>query len=454
MRFEISVIVHIAAAIVEAASLHLLYTSFLGRRAQSIYAYIGVSVLYVGLSLLPPLLAQNILLTGTVTVISSLAVAVALYSGSPLNKLITAGICVAYRYISEPLSAAVIMWVSGHIFPELPNNDAFYFIGVGLSTFIHFAIIFVLSFRRKPRSTRVKLRYQALLLAMIVLCCFLAYADMIFIVRSGLEMSALQLFTEIALGVMSVFVYYMFEKLQENAEREMAAIMLENQMKQIRRQFEIIEMRDEEIRILKHDLNNQLVALRHISENDDRPELATLAANLTGYIENATRQSVTGVPVIDAIIEIKKMKAEQQNTEFTVKANDAKKIVINPIHLNIVIGNALDNALEACSRLPKGKRRYIELALKTDGDFLYIRVTNSAPPVKRRLNGLPVSSKRSGEQNGYGLESIRRMINEYSGIFKIDATENEFILMLRMRNSPPPRETGGFNGALSLEGRD
>jgi sensor histidine kinase YesM len=439
MRFEISAVVHTAAALVEIVSLHLLYTSFLGKRVQSVFAYIGIYALYLCLSLLSPLIANNLLVTGIITVIGSLTVAFALYSGSTLNKLISAGICIAYRYISEPLSAVVIMWISGHIFPELPNNDAFYFIGVGLSTFIHFAIILTLSYKHKPRSTRVKPRYQVLLLAMIALCCFLAYSDMIFIVRSGLEMSALQLFTEIALGAMSVFVYYMFEKLQENAEKETAAIVLENQMKQMRRQFEIIEAHDEEIRILKHDLNNQLVALKHISETEERPELSDLAANLAGHIENATRLSVTGVRVIDAIIEIKKARAEQQNTEFTVRASEAKTIVINPIHLNVVIGNALDNALEACSRLPEGTRRYVELALKTDDDFLYIRVTNSAPPIKRRVNGLPISSKRKGEQNGYGLESIRRMINEYSGIFRINTSENEFKLLLRMRNASPPR---------------
>jgi hypothetical protein len=442
MRFEVSAVVHTVAAIVEIASLHLLYSGFLGKRAQSAFAYIGVSVLYICLSLLSPLIVNNLLITGIITAISSLAVAFALYAGSPLNKLISAGICVVYRYMSEPLSAVIIMWVSGHVFPEFPNNDAFYFIGVGLSTFIHFVIIFVLSYKHKPRSTYGKPSYQVPLLAMIALCCFLAYSDMIFIVKSGLEMSALQLFTEIALGVISVFVYYMFEKLQENAEKETAAMILENQMKQIRREFEIIETRDEEMRIFKHDLNNQLMALRLLSQSDQRPEFSDLAANLAGYIENATRMSVTGVPVIDAIIEIKKANAEQQNTEFTVKASEVKKIVINPIHLNVVIGNALDNALEACSRLPEGRHRYIELALKTDDDFLYIRVTNSAPPLKHKVNGLPISSKRKGEQNGYGLESIRRMINEYSGIFRIKTTESEFELTLRMRNAPPEIKVG------------
>jgi hypothetical protein len=434
MRFELIIVAHAIVTLTQIAVLHLFFTRFLGKKAKSAYAYITVYACYFILKLLSHIIYVNLWVTGVTTALSFLFIALTLYSGNLLKNITTAGIAVAYYFISEPLTASIIMWFSGHIYPEFPANDMFFFIGLALSSFIHLAILCVLSYKRTPRKSTIQQKYQLLLLALISICCFIAYSDISYIVRTGLPMSTLKLFTILATGAISVLMFYVFEQFQESAEKELIAAMLKSQMIEMRHQLEIIELHDIEMRMLKHDLNNQLMVLKHISETEHSRELQNLAANLTEHIESSTRLSITGVPVIDAIISIKKAQAETQDTEFIVKAVGVKKIVINAIHLNIVIGNALDNALEACSRLPEDFKRYIEFALKTEGNFLYIRITNSSLPVKRYLNDLPASTKRSGLQNGYGLESIRRIVTAYNGIFRINTSEDEFIISLRIRN--------------------
>jgi sensor histidine kinase YesM len=435
MRFEW--LIHVVISLAEAAGMYAFFGSSLGKRTRSKTSIILVYSLYIVISFVSALVITNINAGGIKTVVCIIAVTFSLYGGKPLKKLIAAGMLLGYWLIAESLAAAVITWFSGHIYPELPSGNTYHFVGAGLSAFLGLLILSALSFRRKPRNSVVKLKYQAMLLALIAACCFLAYADMIFLVGSGLKMTVLQLFSKLAIAAVSMFLSFMFEWLQDNAEREMSRLVFERQLREMQNQFELIESRDKEIRTIKHDLNNQLAALDRLTKSGNSAEMIDFTGKLAGYVSDAMRDSATGIPVIDAIIAVKREKAESQRIEFTVKSSGVTKIVINPVHLNVVLGNALDNTLEACARLPESRRRYVELALKIEDEFLYIRVTNSAETVTRLPGGLPASSKRGGNQNGYGLESIRRIVEQYGGIFKYETEDDEFILTLRLRNAPP-----------------
>jgi hypothetical protein len=433
-----SLVLHAAIGTAEAVALYFFFSRLLGDRVKSKWAYMAVYSAYFCFAIFPPLLFGGIDITSAVSFVFPPLIALILYRGSAAMKLIIAGLSIAYHFISEPISAAIIMWISGHAFPKLQEYDAFYIVGAVLSAAIYVSIILALSFRHRPRIQLLQPKYHILLLLMVGACCYLAYAEAVSIFGSAETVSAMSLLSELTIGGMSVFIYYVFDKFQEDAGRELVNRMLAKQMSEIRDRFEIIESRDREMLALKHNMKNQLAVIGRLSAEQKTGALNEWVASLTNHIQGVIGEPLIGVAAADAIIAIKRERAARLGTEFRIKSAGVSKIMIDPIHLNIVIGNALDNALEACGKLPEGAARYVELAVKTDGDFLYIRVTNSSPSMKALSGELPRSTKRNAERHGIGLESIRRMVDAYSGIFKIETSESEFVLMLRMRNAVPP----------------
>ena len=101
--------------------------------------------------------------------------------------------------------------------------------------------------------------------------------------------------------------------------------------------------------------------------------------------------------------------------------------------LGVILGNALDNAIEAAERVKESKI-VIELSSKRKGKMLLLNIKNphSGEELKRDYNGLPISTKTKGT-HGIGLYNIRRIALKYSGMIKISTTEREFILSVMLK---------------------
>ena len=92
-----------------------------------------------------------------------------------------------------------------------------------------------------------------------------------------------------------------------------------------------------------------------------------------------------------------------------------EKLEISDLDLCALVGNLLDNAIEACERLDAGEKREIEISLRIVDRALLMRVVNScrnAHALEKRMHSF--SQKRNGP-GGMGIKSMRRIVNNYSG---------------------------------------
>lgn len=89
----------------------------------------------------------------------------------------------------------------------------------------------------------------------------------------------------------------------------------------------------------------------------------------------------------------------------------------------MILGNTLDNALEACQLLPED-RRWLHIKLRYRGKTFFTRQKTRKWPVHRQ--------KKAGSRHGYGLKNIRRSVKKYSGQVIIEETDERYILTIRM----------------------
>lgn len=203
---------------------------------------------------------------------------------------------------------------------------------------------------------------------------------------------------------------------QEQAEQQMQA--------QLKHMDEII-LRQNELRAFRHDINNQLTALSGYLDAGDLAGSRQYLAGISDHFKSASPAINTGNNALDAILSAKRALAENHGIRFTSKLRVQENLPIAPEDLCIIFGNALDNAIEACDRLPADAERTIALHLLQDAHTLTCIVTNTA---SSRRGASFVTSKADKAQHGFGLNNIREALDKYGVTPEITWEDGRFTL--------------------------
>ena len=169
-------------------------------------------------------------------------------------------------------------------------------------------------------------------------------------------------------------------------------------------------------RALWHDLNKYLRAAK--AETAPSEALARLQAML----DDATAIVDVGNPVVNVILNEYAQSAKALGIELRLKVQVPETLFVSAADLYVLMGNTMDNAMEACRFLPQ-HQRLIELTLRTHHDVLYYRLTNPYDGTVKH----PVSSMR-----GHGLENARRCVAQYDGQLLTQLDQGFFIVSAHM----------------------
>ena len=172
------------------------------------------------------------------------------------------------------------------------------------------------------------------------------------------------------------------------------------------------------MRAWRHDYHNHIqsikamLAMKKFQELDDY--LGTLEQDLDS-IDIAIR---TGNVSLDAILSSKVSIARKNNIEVNCSAKVPGELKISDVHLCAIVGNLLDNAIEACEKIKSSgenafPQKFIRIYIGMFKEQLYISVSNSTNAKhRRRLNEL-VTSKLG--EHGFGLRRIDKIAEQYDG---------------------------------------
>ena len=125
----------------------------------------------------------------------------------------------------------------------------------------------------------------------------------------------------------------------------------------------------------------------------------------------------TNHPVLDILLGNKLGIAKENQIEVRCSLEVPYPCGISDIDFCIILGNALDNAISACSRIDKGKQKYIHMTGKVQGDFLLMEIENSY-------------SGRRMIRSGTGLTNIRAAVGKYHGAVGIRTEGEKFMLSI------------------------
>ena len=422
-------------ALCETAILIVFFGRFLGTRYRLKLPYIiCYSIFFIANSVVSICIPEYVAL---LTISAYFLISFTMYRGTVTQRLFCGGLLTAYIFVSENIVMVLLSYITNYPVTEIANHALLYYAGAYASKALLMLLAFVVSGRRKTRVKPAPFTYHLFLLIIIYICVGLSVADIVLVIKSGESATIIYALSEVAFMLLSVLVFFVFEKFQSYAEREAHTAVIEQQLAQNEQMFKLMERQNFEIRSIKHDIANHLTSINKLAASHKYEELQAYIQTYISESLNIVKKSATDNAVLDAMISEKCMRAEDQNIKFEVRADNLKDVRVDPVHLNVILSNALDNAIEACDAFSKvydDADRYIKLGLKTEHNYLVMRIANSSLPIDIVDGGLPSTSKSDRLSHGFGLVAIQRIVERYGGVLVVEYEDGEFVLMAQIYN--------------------
>ena len=174
----------------------------------------------------------------------------------------------------------------------------------------------------------------------------------------------------------------------------------------------------------RHDYHNHIQVLKAHMEFEHYEEAKLYLDKLNEDLTQVDTVIKTGNVMVDAILNSKLTMIKEKEIEVDCTAIVPSQVPFSGIDLSVLIGNLLDNAMEACLQISNPKERFIRIYIDIVKKQLYISVTNSMQG-RAKKNGMQFLSTKSGV-HGFGLLRIDRIVAKYGGFLNRQNEEGVF----------------------------
>ena len=181
---------------------------------------------------------------------------------------------------------------------------------------------------------------------------------------------------------------------------------------------------------LRHDMKNHIIALSGLFQSKEWEKLGSYLNKLEeAALEH--RGELTGNKAVDALLYDKRKWAERGNIRWECDVQIPAGCSINEFDLCVLFGNLLDNALEACGRIPGDGLRFVHIKAGVVKKCFLIEIQNSMDRTEKFDNiriSDGVTGKDDPQGHGIGLSNVKDVVNRYHGVIKIETGDAVFMV--------------------------
>ena len=356
-------------------------------------------------------------------IVLGMVIAFIFYEGSLWLKLTTLLVEVIVSGISE----VVVMNVMASVFicsvTDIVTEPGYRFVGILLSKSTALAVCNGIRVKRRMWQIHLSVFYwllYILLFGIVSMVIFLIF-------RMGYELNSTYyntIATMSAVGLLfcTFLVLYLYEKQADQSALLRMREQYERHLKSQVKHLDEILLKQEELRRVRHDMNNQLVAIQGYFHESDIAGGEAYIASLLQNLQTPSSRIRTGNSALDAILSTKKALAESKGITVDMEVQISNRLPLEPVDVCVIFGNALDNAIEACDRITEGEKKISLVLVQREGKLL-CRITNTA------LSGITnvySTSKKDKENHGFGLVNLRESLEKYDCEPVMDYKDGQF----------------------------
>lgn len=285
-----------------------------------------------------------------------------LYEGKVIGKFLSAISAIAFGILFEEIVWVILVWLEGN----RPNGAA----GSLLSSFLYIVSILVIERifcgkRIEYISKSSYFNFSLILIGSIVLVEVLARVEEDYeIILIGLS----------AICLINVSTFYLYDKANDAYRKALDGEVMEEKIAMHDNQISLMKQFQENIHSLWHDMKNHLILLDTYLAENEYDKASQYIKNIENYMDVPGQYVNSGNYEVDAILNYRLAKADKMGCRIETDLKVPDSSFMSDFDLNMLLGNLLDNALEAVEHV---KEKYLRVELRYQKGVLVIHICNS-----------------------------------------------------------------------------
>ena len=228
--------------------------------------------------------------------------------------------------------------------------------------------------------------------------------------------------------LIELLVLYFIMKAGESYEQQRKNELIKIKNTMLQKSLDETEQAFQLWRRSVHDYKNHVIALRQLAADENMEGIKEYLNCENELIQKKMFYIKTGNSVVDAIVNTKQRLSEEKGITFIVNAAIPKKCCVREIDMSNILGNLIDNAMEAS----QGEEEpYIDLTIRQEKTFLVIKIINQ---YSRDFSENLKTTKKKQEFHGIGIRSVKSIVTKYEGEFSIDKKGTEVVVKILIPN--------------------
>lgn len=230
------------------------------------------------------------------------------------------------------------------------------------------------------------------------------------------------LIAAIGLLYLNIMIVFYAERTKKTSEQKHELELSEQHYLMQQQYYEQLQAEQENTRSMFHDINKHMQAMKLLVVKNDVSEAGQLLEDTQTLFDRLGNVVDVGNPVLSVILNEYLKKASKHQIVFDFDVSVPADWGISAVDAYVILGNTLDNAIDACSMLPE-EERYIHLQMRTFHDILFCKLEN---PYKQE------TPKPKEKTHGYGLQNVRKCVEKYNGDMSIEQDSNLYRITIRL----------------------
>lgn len=214
-------------------------------------------------------------------------------------------------------------------------------------------------------------------------------------------------------------------------QEENNTLVMEEQL-QHQKYCEMVEVMEQN-RELIHDTKHHFLVVQEYLKNEEYGNLQKYVTQISDEFQRTVPKVYTGIKILDFILEQKRVVAQKAGIRYEIDTMLLTGIPTTEQETCALFGNLLDNAIEACC-LVETEEKWIEIQINQSNQLLSIEVLNTFEIPCIRKQGVFETIKEERSVHGYGIKSMRRIVDKHQGLIAYEEKEKIFITKITFFN--------------------
>ncbi|SFU69160.1 sensor histidine kinase [Butyrivibrio sp. M55] len=195
--------------------------------------------------------------------------------------------------------------------------------------------------------------------------------------------------------------------------------------------FDGLKNDQEKVRRFRHDVRAHITALQKYLDEGNTEKMQEYLACMQKQVDIDQTKKYTCNMAADAVINDQTKLMKDKNIKFQYEGCPKIREEISDYDLCTIFYNLLKNAVEGCEKV-ENDGRSIDVKVVNSGEQLLIKVENDTVMKDKVIDGDVLTTKKDIKNHGFGIKSVRTVVNKYNGFYSNKIENGKFIAFIAL----------------------